>query len=267
MQLKTGLSGGAAKAQAKAMAKMRAQMLRENDRAELAKLGKKIQRAKERRRAAMKAAVRICRRNRQRVRAEVRAFREAERARINAEVSAMKQGARSACSARKQQIRARGGSVVAKNTAQLREERRLQAQLRRLASDAHRRQKRTTGRERLQEDDDAVRSNLPPELVPVFDRVRKQIKGGPRTTRTEAFLQWAEENPGDVLEHQQHDAELAVKKLVAEHERLGKKLRKAKNYEPERDELERLRLMGLDPSSTAARRRMTAGMRDWVPPF
>jgi hypothetical protein len=57
--------------------------------------------------------------------------------------------------------------------------------------------------ERRSESDDEVRSNLPPNLVPLFERVKRGIKPTPRMTRTEAFLHYAEENADeafDVLE-------------------------------------------------------------------
>ena len=79
---------------------------------------------------------------------------------------------------------------------------------------------RSTARERRSEDDDSVRANLPIDLVPVFDKVRRVIKGGPRKSRTEAFLQWAEENPEEVLSMQSLAADRDVDRLVAEYEQL-----------------------------------------------
>ncbi len=49
-----------------------------------------------------------------------------------------------------------------------------------------------------QETDEEVRSNLPPELVSLFNRVRKHLKGGARISRTEQMLQYAEEHPREV---------------------------------------------------------------------
>jgi hypothetical protein len=51
----------------------------------------------------------------------------------------------------------------------------------------------------------------------VFDRVKRTIKGGARTTRTEAFLQWAESHADEVLQFQAHEADAEVRRLVAEH--------------------------------------------------
>lgn len=75
------------------------------------------------------------------------------------------------------------------------------------------------------ESDDAVRANLPPDLVPVFDRVRRSIKGTPRMTRTERFLEWAAEHPADVWEIQReadHRAMVAHDRELRELERAAR---------------------------------------------
>jgi hypothetical protein len=66
--------------------------------------------------------------------------------------------------------------------------------------------------------------------VPVFAAVRKQIKGGPRRTRTEAFLEWAEENPDEILAVQEAQAEQYLKELVKKQRELGRTVRKADRY-------------------------------------
>src|SRR6185295_17647714 len=45
------------------------------------------------------------------------------------------------------------------------------------------------------ESDDEVRANIPPDLVPLFERVKRGIKGSARESRTEAFLRYVEEHP------------------------------------------------------------------------
>lgn len=54
-------------------------------------------------------------------------------------------------------------------------------------------------RTRGQESDDEVRHNIPPELVFLWERVKRQIKGSDRRTRTEAFLDYAHEHPDEEL--------------------------------------------------------------------
>lgn len=85
---------------------------------------------------------------------------------------------------------------------------------------------RSTAKERAAESDDEVRANLPPDLVDVFNRVRRQIKAHPRKSRTESFLEWAEENPGEVWELKAQSADRDVERLIHEYEALaGKRYR------------------------------------------
>ena len=78
---------------------------------------------------------------------------------------------------------------------------------------------RSCAKERAQESDDAVRANLPDELVAVFNRHRRHIKATPRKTRTESFLQWAEENPEEIWAMQNETADVEIRRMVAEHNR------------------------------------------------
>jgi hypothetical protein len=58
---------------------------------------------------------------------------------------------------------------------------------------------RSSRKEKTDESDDEVRDNIPPELVSLFEHVKRKIKGSDRMTRTEAFLHYAEEHPREVL--------------------------------------------------------------------
>lgn len=89
------------------------------------------------------------------------------------------------------------------------------------AINAKRRPRMKAGEKRA-ESDDEVRSNLPRDLVPVFDAVRRGIKGSPRKSRTESFLQWAEENAGEVWSLRSSKADREVEQLIREHESLMK---------------------------------------------
>lgn len=54
-------------------------------------------------------------------------------------------------------------------------------------------------RERRSESDDEVRANIPGELVSLFNRVRRSIKGSPRKSRTEEFLEYVEAHPDEAF--------------------------------------------------------------------
>jgi hypothetical protein len=68
----------------------------------------------------------------------------------------------------------------------------------------------STSKERLAERRDEVESNIPDNFVPLWHKVRRSFRIAPkqegRISLTEAFTQYAEENPDDVLAAQQEAA-------------------------------------------------------------
>jgi hypothetical protein len=139
---------------------------------------------------------------------------------------------RESCGLRRERAKATGDQEVEEGKKRKREARSVDRTIRNVDSGGRRR--RSTAAERRQESDDEVRSNLEPVMVGVFDSVRKHIKGGPRRTRTEAFLEWAEENPDLVLEAQQQDADKYLRELLAEELMHTKRLKRKRvgNYSP-----------------------------------
>lgn len=138
----------------------------------------------------------------------------------------MRNAARAQCQARKYRIKTAGQRRLERREAELKAEASLQNKLKRAGR--HAQLRRTTALERSQESDDAVRSNLPRELLPVFERVRRAIKGTRHRTRTEAFLEWAQEHPEDVLDYQGDATDREVKRLVAEYEATEREMRKTR---------------------------------------
>lgn len=53
--------------------------------------------------------------------------------------------------------------------------------------------------EEQHESDDEVRRDIPEELAPVWEKVKRGIHATPRMSRTEAFLQWVHDNSADVM--------------------------------------------------------------------
>lgn len=135
-----------------------------------------------------------------------------------------RQKLRTVCHRRAEAAKERGAELVAARAREAREVRETDTLIKR----GDRRhaggvvKARSSSKERQQESDDAVVGNLPAGLVPVFLKIRRQVKGGPRTTRTEAFLEWVEENPGEVYAIQSEQAERDLARLVAEHEHAGR---------------------------------------------
>jgi hypothetical protein len=79
-------------------------------------------------------------------------------------------------------------------------------------------------REAREESDDAVRRNVGPELAAVFDRVRKNIKAGPRRSRTEAFLEWVESNPDEAHAIVYANSELELERMIRQQQELERRL-------------------------------------------
>ena len=97
-------------------------------------------------------------------------------------------------------------------------ERRHQAAMRRIerqGKERTRERRPTLARTRLAESDDEVRGNIPPELVALFERVKRSIKGSPRMTRTEEFLQYAHDHPDEEIEALEAKAD----EMIREYER------------------------------------------------
>lgn len=215
--------------------------LLQKDRKKLAELRSAVNQARKRQREAHQKVVAQCRLNRSRLQAKVAAYRQSERERINAEVEEMRQAARRTCELRKAAVRKAGLSVRAQRAAELQAERHLQRELRETERHAKRvnAHHKKTAREVARESDDEVRANIDPDLVPVFDRVKKSVKASPRMSRTEAFLHYVEENPQEVIQLQQQSADLDVAKLVAEQQQAERAAaRHAKRgYRPTRADL------------------------------
>jgi hypothetical protein len=98
------------------------------------------------------------------------------------------------CGARRDRARRKGTEVVDARKRELHEERHLD-KLQRTAGrpPSAKGQKpigrvRKASREREAESDDEVRRDIPSELVGVFNRVRRNIRGNDRKSRSEAFL-------------------------------------------------------------------------------
>lgn len=158
--------------------------------------------------------------------ATARAAKKAAIKAVQVDCAAKRVAARELCQARALEAKQRGAADVAAKRGKLKEEQTFNRQIE--AADRPRRL-RSTSRERAQESDDAVRSNLPPEMVRVFNAVRKHIKGGPRRTRTEAFFEWAEENPDEVWALMQHQAERDLAALIAEQQQTEKAYARARS--------------------------------------
>jgi hypothetical protein len=130
-------------------------------------------------------------------------------------VAAERQAARTSCATLRGEARA-AKEKRARAHLELQAEQQFRREMRRIerANRARRAELVSASRrERQQESDDEVRGNIPPELVALFERVGRKIKGSDRMTRTEAFLHYAEEHPNEVLLSMDDRTEETIREL------------------------------------------------------
>lgn len=184
--------------------------------AKLRQLREQVKGTRAARTKALRDATTWCREERLRARARARAIQEEAKQAAKEERAA----ARSSCAVNIEDARAIRDDIE-RARVELETEKKWQADMRRIEGANRRRsterKPRTSARERRDESDDEVRANIPEELIPLFERVKRGIKGNARMSRTEAFLHYAEENPKEVLDAE--DIEDQTDALIAELER------------------------------------------------
>lgn len=199
--------------------RMREAELKKNDRARIVELRQKIKTLRAERPERMRVIRELCRSGHAAARARARELREETMARLRREIATLRAAQRSQCSTTRTNERAAVAKEIATKQAELFEARSS------FRTNYGKRRSRTTATERREESRHDVISNLPAELVPVFKRVEKGIKGGPRRSRTEAFLEWAEENPDEVHGILYAEADRDVARMIREHEQLERRRR------------------------------------------
>ena len=182
------------------------------ERAKVTNLGTKLRALHARQDEALKETAAHCRAERHALAEKRQAALVALREALRAERAA----ARRTCASRKDKARARMTDDIDRARAELEAERKYQADLRRIERGNRATRlgaPRASGAERRSESDDEVRVNLPPELVPLFEKVKRGIKGSARESRTEAFMRYAEEHPREVLAVLDDQADVLVREM------------------------------------------------------
>ena len=183
-------------------------------REKLAELRRELRAARVQRKKAMKAAAERCRTERLAARERARALRIRGLAELREATRLEREAARAACVVQKRDAKSK--EPIERRRAELDAERKYQLEMRRI--DRGHKQRRSEHRhatyiERRSESDDLVRQNIPRDLIPLFERVKRGIKGSPRKSRTEEFLEWAEEHPSEVIEMLDSKTDALVKQL------------------------------------------------------
>ena len=192
--------------------------LRTAEKKKIADLGTRIRTAVRERNAGRASVTTYCQRERAAARERITMLRE----NLRREAASERLEARGRCS----RERMAPNLAIAHLRAKLAEEKRFIADMRRM--ERGRRRGVTTiasarrAREKRGESDDEVRQNLPAELHPLFDRVRKTITAGPRKSRTEAFLEYVEAHPGEELEGIEERTDAMIREHEARQRRTGR---------------------------------------------
>jgi len=190
----------------------------------LSTIADELARVHERRRHVLTAVRAGCKRSRDRLREWVKARRAAARAALNAEIDALRQADRARCAARRGKVHAGASTAAGRKRAALAEQRETHAIERRAEQRRAKLERRASKKEQEAESDDEVRSNLEPEMVPIFDAVRREIRARPGLSRTDAFLGWAEGNEGRIWELRDRAAAAQLRALELEHRKAEKEL-------------------------------------------
>jgi hypothetical protein len=195
-------------------------------RVHLAKLRADLKAARDKRKGAIVAARERCRAHRLEVRDRLKAHRLQVLAELRATLQAERLAVRQECDVDLSKARAIKDEIES-SKAKVEAERKYQRQMRhldRVHRDRLRTHKKTSARELREESDDLVRGNIDASLVPLFNRIKRQITGSARKTRTEEFLHWCEENPNDVAAILEEENEKKLRELEKEERKAMREL-------------------------------------------
>jgi hypothetical protein len=214
--------------------KMLSAHLREKDRAALQLLRARVKMARVERAQLLHTARMSCRT----ARAELVERQRAERAAFVARQRLERADERSTCESGKQSARSRGDEGKQQARRELVAERASQRLGRAIAKKQAK--PRSSARERQQEDDEAVRNNLPDTLRAAWDRHKRNIRGNDNKSRTEAFLEWAEENADELVYEQAQQSDREIRALLKQQKEANRTVRNARRYKLPPEELEKL---------------------------
>ena len=174
---------------------LRSQIKREHARAareHLAQLREQIKHARAAHKGAKLEAVERCKRDRLAVRVRLQTKRASILKKLAAISAQQRDNARKVCHAGLTRAKSHKTTVEQKRAA-LVAEKKYRRELRAIAK-ANRdalKEHRASARERRSESDDEVLQNIPEDYASLWQRVKGGIKGSPRMSRTEAFMQYA----------------------------------------------------------------------------
>ncbi|HEY6459058.1 MAG TPA: hypothetical protein VIY73_02875 [Polyangiaceae bacterium] len=227
----TLLSPAAGRRQRRELMQQIARDQRRQQREHLVDLRAQVRQARADRHAAIVDAKSRCRSERRAVRERLQVLREQVLQELRETVAGERAAAKETCSIRQNEAR-RITDRIKRVRAELDAERSFQRDMRRIErANRHRTNAahRATAAELRSQSDDEVRANIPDDLIPLWERVKRSIRGSDRKSRTEAFLQYAEEHPHEILEMLEDRTDALVQELEARERETARALRKPVN--------------------------------------
>lgn len=221
------ISAAQAKRDRKALHKAIAHDLKRQARAKVKELREAVRVARAGRKALHERARARCRAERAHVRARAEQRRQRALAELRAATQQERKAAHFICHTAKATAKTEHKGHVERARATLSAERQYQADLRRIEA-ANRAKKPGLARARVRrsESNDEVRQNLDPDMLALFEKVRRQITGSDRQSRTEAFLAYAHDHPKELLGALDDLAEQKIRELEREHRKAHRFARK-----------------------------------------
>ena len=203
---------------------------RARDKAKLAGLRNLVGKAKAHKKSRMTEVVQQCKKARAHNKVGAKKIRVRKRAEANVEIELRMLRARRACGLDKHQTKTRGEDSIKRAKENVDEERRAQQIVRLYAKPA-----KVIGTSRqvwppipketkAQISEHEVLVNIPQELLPVWHKVKGRMTGDDWRSRTEAFLEWVQENQGEVYTILEADTEAYIKRMELEERELQKEM-------------------------------------------
>jgi len=213
--------------------------LREKDRQRLAELAAELDRARRTKREALLGVRSLCRTERDKLKQLAAELRREAHA-----VALTRRDVRETCAAERMVTRGEAGRLVDLAKERKRLEREHQKSIRRFEKPAKAGPGMARGvaggrrsAELRSESDDEVRQSIDPLLLPLWERVRRTIKGSARQTRTEAFLEWVHDHPEAQYEIAEAQAAAELRRIEHEHAAHARAIRHPGRYKRSPTEL------------------------------
>ena len=203
---------------------------RARDKAKLAGLRNLVGKAKKHKKSRMANVVKECRKARARNKVGAKKIRVQKRGEANIEIELRMLRARRTCGLDKHQAKTRGDDSITRAKGSLDEERRAQRIMRIYGKPAKalgsvRQVRAPVAKEtKAQISEAEVLANIPEELLPVWHKVKGRMRGDDWKSRTEAFLEWVQENQGEVYTILEADTETYIRRMEAEERALQKEM-------------------------------------------